>query len=58
MVKNTIAEMERDGGFATFLSCWWRGHLGGSLVAFKDPWYKSSGRSDVACFGLVTASVD
>jgi len=54
-VKNAFDEMERDGGFATFMECTWRGHFGGSLVVFKDPWYRSRGRDEVACFGLVTA---
>ncbi|HME53389.1 MAG TPA: hypothetical protein VKM55_14290 [Candidatus Lokiarchaeia archaeon] len=55
-VRGAIDEIVRDGGFATFLSCTWQGHFGGSLVVFKDPWYRSRGRDDVACFGLVTAS--
>ena len=54
-VKNAFNEMERDGGFATFITVTWRGHFGGSLAVFKDPWYRSRGRDGVACFGLVTA---
>jgi hypothetical protein len=55
-VKTAFDEMERDGGYVTFMTCTWRGHFGGSLAVFKDPWYRSKGRDNVACFGLVTAT--
>jgi hypothetical protein len=54
--KNAFSKMEGDGGFATFIECSGGSRFAGSLVVFKDPWYRSFRRKDVACFGLVTAS--
>jgi len=58
-VKNSVAqaldEMQAGGGFYTALECESDGRPAGSLVVFKDPWYRSRRRADVACFGLVTA---
>ncbi len=55
-VKSAFDLMQRDGGFFTFLECSREGQYAGSLVVFKDPWYRSYKHDDVACFGLVTAS--
>jgi hypothetical protein len=54
-VKRTLDEMEAATGFVSCLECKMDGRSAGSLVVFKDPWYRSKRRGDVACFGLVTA---
>ncbi|MEX2680139.1 MAG: hypothetical protein Q6373_000940, partial [Candidatus Sigynarchaeota archaeon] len=54
-VKQALDEMEAGGGFYAALECQLDGRPAGSLVVFKDPWYRSRRRADVACFGLVTA---
>ncbi len=56
LVKNAFDQIRREGGFITFLECSHGSEYEGSLVVFKDPWYRSYKRDDVACFGLVTAS--
>ncbi|HME55334.1 MAG TPA: hypothetical protein VKM55_24210 [Candidatus Lokiarchaeia archaeon] len=55
IVCESFKEMEMNGGFATFLELKIDGKVVGSLVVFKDPFYRSKGRDDVVCFGLVTA---
>nr|MDO8109309.1 hypothetical protein [Candidatus Sigynarchaeota archaeon] len=54
-VRQAFVEMEQGGGFASFLACEYGGKIVGSMVVFKDPWYRSARRDNVACFGLVTA---
>ncbi len=54
-VKGTLDEMEAAKGFVSCLACEEDGRALGSLVVFRDPWYRSKRRDDVACFGLVTA---
>jgi hypothetical protein len=54
-VKRTLDEMEAATGFVSCLECKMDGRSAGSLVVFKDPWYRSKRRDDAACFGLVTA---
>ncbi len=54
-VKKALDEAEAGGGFYTALECEMGGRPAGSLVVFKDPWYRSRRRADIACFGLVTA---
>jgi hypothetical protein len=53
-VQNAFDEMESYGGFAFFLECSSDGIFLGSMAVFKDPWFRSKGRKNVACFGLVT----
>ncbi len=54
-VKQALDEMEAGGGFYSALACESDGRVVGSLVVFKDPWFRTKRRDDVACFGLVTA---
>ncbi len=55
-VNQALDDMVAGGGFVTPLECEMDGRVAGSLVVFKDPWYRSRRRDDVACFGLVTAA--
>ncbi len=55
-VRSTLDEIEAATGFVDCLECDVDGRPLGSLVVFKDPWYRSKRRDDVACFGLVTAA--
>ncbi|NMC06200.1 MAG: hypothetical protein GYA24_13375 [Candidatus Lokiarchaeota archaeon] len=54
-VASALDEMDASGGWHAALECVVDGQVAGSLVVFKDPWYRSKQRDDVACFGLVTA---
>jgi len=54
-VRQAFGEMEQGSGFASFLACKSDEGILGSLAVFKDPWYRSAKRDNVACFGLATA---
>ncbi|MHA1680798.1 MAG: hypothetical protein ACTSUE_07310 [Promethearchaeota archaeon] len=56
LVKQATGTIKLMGGFHAFLVCRIGGVFAGSMLVFKDPLYCSRDRSDVGCFGLVTAT--
>jgi hypothetical protein len=55
LVRAALEGMDDDGGWYALLAARTDGGICGTAAVFKDPWYRSRERDDVACFGLVTA---
>ena len=55
LVMAALDGMANDGRWFELLAAVCDGNVLGTAVVFKDPWYRSNKRDDVACLGLVTA---
>jgi hypothetical protein len=55
LVQAALDGMVDEGGWYSLLAARMDGGIVGTAAVFRDPWYRSRARDDVACFGLVTA---